>query len=367
MKLIFVTQVLDAEDAVLGFVSRWVAGLGAHADRVRVIALEVGKTRGLPDNVDWRVLGRKGAVRRYFRYRRALREAFSEGFDGLLTHMVPRYSNVAAPFARRAGVPHFLWYTHKGVDARLLRAIGLVDGVFTASLESLRVETPKRIVTGHGIDAAPFDLPPVPDLSKRARLLSVGRMTPAKDPVTILRAVHALRESGRDVTLSWVGGGLARGDDDYQDMVHDLIQELGLRNAVTLRGSVPHTEVPAAYAASDIFVSASRTGSVDKVVLEAMAARRPVLSSNESIPPLFAGDRDLAPVASSFSFAGGDVGELCAGVAEWMDRPHAETCALGDKLRDLVERDHDVDRLMERLVKTIAAGRAASSERGGPS
>ena len=166
MRLVFVTQVLDRQDAVLGFVSRWVRGLAEVAEQVRVVALEVGDTSGLPDNVDWVELGRRGAVGRYLRYRRALGDAFgrgpSGGFDGLLTHMVPRYSTVAAGWAARAGVAHYLWYTHKGVDRRLLRAIERVDGVFTASEESLRVETPKRIVTGHGIDAEHFDVAPVP-------------------------------------------------------------------------------------------------------------------------------------------------------------------------------------------------------------
>lgn len=108
MNLIFVTQVLDREDAVLGFVSRWVRGLAGAAARVRVLALEVGDTSDLPDNVDWVELGRSGVVGRYLRYRGAVRRSFAEGFDGLLTHMVPRYSTLAAGWARGAGAPHYL-------------------------------------------------------------------------------------------------------------------------------------------------------------------------------------------------------------------------------------------------------------------
>ena len=42
MKLLFLTQVLDSGDAVLGFTTRWVRGLAAAAEQVRVIALAVG-------------------------------------------------------------------------------------------------------------------------------------------------------------------------------------------------------------------------------------------------------------------------------------------------------------------------------------
>ena len=141
MKLVFVTQVLDRDDAVLGFVMRWVQGLAKHVESVRVLALEAGNLAGLPANVDVRVIGRRGYVGRYLRYRRFLRDAFGPpprsgpssgpssgpnsgpnsgpsngvngGFDGLLTHMVPRYSTLAAGLAAKAGVAHYLWYTHK--------------------------------------------------------------------------------------------------------------------------------------------------------------------------------------------------------------------------------------------------------------
>ena len=269
MKLLFVTQVLDHGDGVLGFVPRWIEGFARAAERVRVIALEVGDTSGLPDNVDWRELGRQGRLRRYLRYQSLLEEAFAEGFDAVLAHMVPRYANLAARKARRHGAGLFLWYTHKGVDGRLLRAIERVDGVFTASEESLRVDTPKRIVTGHGIDAEHFDVgrrafSDGPGSSGGGRLLSVGRLTPAKDPECVLDAVARLRAEGRDVELTWAGGGLAAGDDAYALRVRALVESLGLAGAVRFEGAVPYTRIPDLYGASDLFVSASRTGSVGK-------------------------------------------------------------------------------------------------------
>ncbi len=50
MKLVFVTQVLDSSDAVLGFVGRWVEGLAAQCERVRVLTLEQGAGTW-PENV----------------------------------------------------------------------------------------------------------------------------------------------------------------------------------------------------------------------------------------------------------------------------------------------------------------------------
>lgn len=362
MKLLFVTQVLDRRDAVLGFVTRWVEGLSREVEGLRVLALEVGDVSGLPDNVDVREIGRKGTLRRYLRYRRYLSEAFGEGFDGLLTHMVPRYSTLAAGAARRARAKHFLWYTHKGVDQRLLSALKVVDGAFTASELSLRVDTPKKIVTGHGIDLGHFDVGPaesglqgdgLDDAKRPARLLSVGRLTPAKDPLTTVEALALLREWGHRVTLRWAGAGLARGDDAYADGVKARIRDLGLVEDVHLAGAVPYPEVPAAFRSADLFINASGTGSVDKVVLEAMSARRPFVSCNESIPPVLQAASRLDAPVSAFQFKAGSATSLAESLEGWLTRTLDDRRAVGDQLRRIVAEHHEVDALMARLVRRI--------------
>ena len=356
MRLVFVTQVLDRRDAVLGFVCRWIEGLAQHAESVRVIALEVGDASDLPSNVSVRELGRRGSLSRLLRYHRLLREAFGgDGFDGLLTHMVPRYSTHAAGLARRYGVAHGLWYTHKGVDGRLRKAVRLVQAVFTASEESMRVETPKKRVTGHGIDLrhfrvrearTPFELGTGP-----ARLLSVGRLTPAKDPLCVLAAVDALVRQGLDVRLDWAGGALAAGDGAFGEQVQARALELGLEQRVRFLGDVPYGEIPEHFGAADVFLSASRTGSVDKVVLEAMASGVPVVTCNDSFPAIFAclGDR----LAQSLCFEAGKDGELADRTRALLGQDAEQRAELGSRLRAIVERDHEVDGLMERLVAAM--------------
>lgn len=351
MKLVFVTQVLDRDDAVLGFVMRWVQGLAKEVESLRVLALEAGNLDGLPNNVDVRVIGRRGYIGRYLRYRGFLKEALTEGFDGLLTHMVPRYSTLAAKSIARAGMAHYLWYTHKGVDGRLLSALKVVDGAFTASDLSLRVDTPKKIVTGHGIDLAHFDVEPAAEFADTpVRLLSVGRLTPAKDPLTAIEAVALLRDRGHSVQLTWAGSTLARGDDEYEASVHRAVTERGLDQAVTFVGAVPYPKIPAAFEGADLFINASGTGSVDKVVLEAMAARRPFVSCNESIPPVLDVHDELGPRAAEFTFKAHDADSLADRLEAWIQRPAVERQHTGEGLREIVAQHHEVDALMARLV-----------------
>ncbi len=347
MKLLFLTQVLDADDAVLGFVSRWVEAFATRVEHVRVVALEVGNTNGLPPNVDWREIGRKGRIRRWFRYRSVLNEALGkDGFDVVLAHMVPRYALLADGPARRHGARLYLWYTHAAVDARLVRASNVVAKVFTASHESLRLDTPRRVVTGHGIDLHHFgrrDEDPVDP----PRILAVGRLTPAKDPLTVIEAIRLLHASGRDLRLDLVGGGLTVADKAYGERVREALARSGIEQCVTLAGEVPYRDIGGWYDRASVVVNASFTGSIDKVVLEAMASRRPVVSCNEAVPPLVA---DLGHRADALAFTKGDARELASRIERLLDMPRDERTRLGTDLRAIVARDHEVERLANRLV-----------------
>ncbi|NUP97281.1 MAG: glycosyltransferase family 4 protein [Planctomycetaceae bacterium] len=357
MKLVFLTQVLDRDDAVLGFVPRWVEGLARHCERVRVLALSVGDVTRLPANVDVREIGRSGWIGRYFRNRRFLKEALErDGFDTVLAHMVPRYTLLSSGIARASGAGQFLWYAHGTVDARLERAVKLVDKVFTASEESLRISSPKRVVTGHGIDLEHFsergESPARP-----IRLLEVGRLTPAKDPLTVLAALAILVSRGFDVHLDLVGAGLVASDDAYGRRVQEQIEVGGLQERVVLHGAVPYREIPPLYRRCTMLVSASRTGSVDKVVLEAMACARPVVTCNDSFPRLF---RELGADAPKLVFEPGSATSLAEKVEGLLRLRQPERVALGERLRTLVARDHEVDALMKRMVEHMQRkGRSA--------
>ena len=247
-----------------------------------------------------------------------------------------------------------MWYTHAGIDARLRRAVHEVERVFTASPDSLRLEVPGKTVTGHGIDPAALPYQP-PAHEGPPILLSAGRMTPAKDPLTILDAVARLRADGRPVELEWAGGTLAEGDPAFARTVEARIAELGLEGQVRLLGPVPHHRMAEVFGRCSVFLSASRTGSVDKVVLEAMATGRPAVTSNPSFGWVF---EPLGPeLASSLLFPEGDAQALAQRAAELLDRPEEARRQESQRLRALVQERHEVDALMARLVACMEGPR----------
>jgi hypothetical protein len=136
-------------------------------------------------------------------------------------------------------------------------------------------------------------------------------MTPRKDPLTAIESTAILVARGHDLHLDLVGGELTESDKGYLRTVEDEIRLGSLEGRVQRAGSVPYREIPAYYRRACIVVNASLTGSLDKVVLEAMAMGRPVVTCNEAALPLFAelGDAaemlafepDAAPASSSCS------------------------------------------------------------------
>jgi len=107
--------------------------------------------------------------------------------------------------------------------------------------------------------------------------LSVGRMHEQKDQRTLLAAWSELRDRVPEAVLALLGSGPLEG----------ALREYaaGLRLGESLRFVTPRQDVGAAYADADVFVLSSRWEGLPYVVLEAMDAGVPVVSTDvDGIP-----------------------------------------------------------------------------------
>lgn len=134
--------------------------------------------------------------------------------------------------------------------------------------------------------------------------------------MTVLEALALVRARGRDVVLDLVGGGLTVQDESYRKAVEERIEALNLGAHVNRPGEVPYRSIPAWYRRASVVVNASSTGSLDKVVLEAWASKRPVISCNEAVPPLV---RELAPDDAWMRFPKGDARALAERLEHALD------------------------------------------------
>lgn len=281
-RLLIVTQKIDSSDQLLGFFLSWVRAFAEHFSHVTVLCLE-HQSGVLPENVRVISLGKdRGAskvmqVLAFYSNSIALRSQY----DAVFVHMNPIWAVLGAALWRLLGKRVCLWYTHKAVTLKLRIAHALVHTVFTASAESFRIPSRKRIVTGHGIDTDMFS----PDGSvtrEPQSLLTVGRIAPVKNYAVLLDAVRILRDEGLRIPLAIAGEPALTRDVAYLKELQRFVAENDLDGQVAFLGKKQGDALVREYRSHGLFVHMSRTGSLDKAILEAMACGMNVISCNDA-------------------------------------------------------------------------------------
>ena len=105
------------------------------------------------------------------------------------------------------------------------------------------------------------------------RLINVARLAPVKGHALLVEAVAMLKARGVAVHVDIVGGG------PLTDRLQQEIESRGVADRVTLVGPVGQDKIPARFAAADGFVLPSFAEGVPTVLMEAMAAGRPVVAT----------------------------------------------------------------------------------------
>ncbi|MEK7613188.1 MAG: glycosyltransferase [Patescibacteria group bacterium] len=250
MKLLICTQVVDVHDSDLGFFVRWIEEFKKYVE-VEVISLKD--------------LGGGGTLSRALHL---IRLAKKLDYDAVFVHMNPEYLVAAGWLWRIRGKKTSLWYTHKSVNLKLRIATFFADIIFTASTESFRLPSKKVRVMGHGIDTVFFT--PDPSVLRGDWLLSVGRLMKSKrHDLAILMAA----KEGKTLRIA--------GEGPEQQYLENVARTAGAR--VEFLGGLSQTQLRDEYRKASVLLHTSETGSLDKVVLEALACGLPVRTNDPAL------------------------------------------------------------------------------------
>lgn len=353
MKLLLITQKVDRDDTVLGFVHGWLVALAPRFERVSVVCLEEGH-HALPANVCVYSLGKKQEkvishwslvifkrliyTARFFRFLWQLRHSY----DGVFVHMNPEYVVLAGLLWRMTGKRIVLWYNHiyGGLFTRI--AGMFAHRICVVSLFSFFASWRKAAQIPAGIDTDLFRLG---TLAPSRTVLSLGRISPVKNLEVLVAAVRILWRRGVQFVLS-IYGDPTPVDRAYAHALALNANDLVAVGVVRFVSGVPHNETARVYAGARVFVNCTNSGSLDKTTLEAMACGVLPLVSNRAYATM------LPPaIAERCMFREGDTAHCALQLAHLLALDEARATSMRVMLRDVVLAQHSLGALVDRIVR----------------
>ncbi|VVM46732.1 Glycosyltransferase Gtf1 [Pseudomonas fluorescens] len=195
-----------------------------------------------------------------------------------------------------------------------------------------------------GLEAAFHAGPPVP-VPAVPRLVCVGRLCEQKGQLLLLEAAQKLAAQGTTFELVLAGDGEMRAE------IETLIARHGLQGQVRITGWISSGQVREELLAARALVLPSFAEGLPVVIMEAMALRRPVLTTYVAgIPEL------VRPGENGWLFPAGAVQELAAAMADCLGQPDEVLQRMGDEAHQRVLERHDIDTEAAKLASYFRAG-----------
>lgn len=183
-------------------------------------------------------------------------------------------------------------------------------------------------------------------LANRKRLVCVGRLCEQKGQLLLLNAVNQLFKNGEDFEL------VLAGDGELREEIEELIQSYGLGAQVSITGWISSDQVRKEILASGALVLPSFAEGLPVVIMEAMALKRPVLTTYiAGIPELVIDGRN------GWLFPAGSVDYLVEAIERFLNTPEQNLMQMGEAGYLRVIERHSIDIEAEKLA-TLFRGSA---------
>lgn len=194
-----------------------------------------------------------------------------------------------------------------------------------------------------GIDPARFPAP-APFPQGGPRFVAIGRFVEQKGQLIALDALADVVKIHPSAHLTLIGDG------EMRPGIENLITTLNLTDHVTLTGWVDEARILSELQNAHALLMPSFAEGLPMVIMEAMAAARPVIATYiAGIPEL------VLPGETGWLVPAGDAAALAGAMADLAQTPRAKLDTMGQNARARVLERHDVNREAERLAACIAS------------
>lgn len=216
---------------------------------------------------------------------------FAVGLQSVPVRQAEDFSDAAADVPLRVRLSIALLSLYAEVVGELLERAGtvvcLTEGILTVTERVYDVDLTDAHVVGMGVDVETFAAPANADAAAESAedadrtITYIGAIHDTRNLEQVLEAMADLDE---DITFRIAG----QGPEEDRDALLETAERLGVRDSVEMLGLVPHDEVPALLASTDVAVSPlpdieSYRISFPAKLVEYMAAGSVVVATD--IPP----------------------------------------------------------------------------------
>ena len=176
------------------------------------------------------------------------------------------------------------------------------------------------------------------------RLVCVGRLCEQKGQLLLIEAAQRLAAQGADFELVLVGDGEMRGD------IEALVKHYKLQATVRITGRISSEQLQNEILAARALVLPSFAEGLPMVIMEAMALRRPIISTFVAgIPEL------VHPGKHGWLVPAGDVEALVGAMQDCLDTPAETLARMGEAAQKRVLARHNVDTQAAQLAELFQA------------
>jgi glycosyltransferase involved in cell wall biosynthesis len=269
-RLIVINYVMDPSHPALAHQFDTVVKLARNFEEITVLT---SKYNGdlVPENVSVLVVNwRQGhkfyniiALNRKFLQIRGLTK-----YSHVFFHMTPNHSLALLPILKMLRKKNVLWYAHAHQPVGLAFLVRHVDSIVTSTSGSFPISSNKVNYIGQGIDLEIFNSDPEKfrfNQSKK-KFVYAGRMDKSKGVQEIIDLLKEIRET-YDIELTLIGN----------NSEHFKLSE-GL-DWIHAMPSVPRKDLPSELVKHGVFIH-NFIGSLDKVLIENVMLRMPIITSN---------------------------------------------------------------------------------------
>jgi glycosyltransferase involved in cell wall biosynthesis len=169
-----------------------------------------------------------------------------------------------------------------------------------------------------------------------------------KDLETIVDAVAVMHTHEAHCLLSVVGDAETREQHTYKHSIIERIKNRGIEAFVTWKGAQPHDAIPDVVGAAYVFMHASRTGSLDKVILEALAVGTLPITCDATLARELPEDLNRVCCVPE-----GDVQAYVRALMFIRALSDEESDRLREKGRMYIEKNHSLYTLIPRIISHL--------------